>query len=439
MPEREWIGKLCQLTHASSLQQICDLAYEIMGNPVFISDMAHTILAYTKCVEVDDESWQRHIVRADLERNTIIQSREVSTVHEASAETKMPVVVTDGQVPYPRLIKALVSEGQPVGVMVLTAYLRPLEQEDIQLMELISSFAETRLNRDRYHVTTDGNAVENYFIQLLEGAQYSREQVDKRMNVLGFSLRECAYVLCICPAQATERAGESLRPMLEEFKRLPFSRTFLYNSALVCVYSCGQDISNWETQAPKLTELLRRWELVAGVSRRLNSLERLRDYYRQAQSTLELGCRLQREFLYCRYDDLSSFQLFQCVPVERLMRYCHQNIQELGDYDRLHHTELCATLQVYLEQTKSLVRTAEILFIHRNTVRYRINKCMELLGSDLEDGNEIFAFILSLRMLEYRRKLLDPADQSSPVPALFPEEGGFAVGEGCPKAPYGRE
>ena len=53
MPEREWIGKLCQLTHASSLQQICDLAYEIMGNPVFISDMAHTILAYTKCVEVD--------------------------------------------------------------------------------------------------------------------------------------------------------------------------------------------------------------------------------------------------------------------------------------------------------------------------------------------------------------------------------------------------
>ena len=121
------------------------------------------------------------------------------------------------------------------------------------------------------------------------------------------------------------------------------------------------------------------------------------------------------------------------------MRYCHQNIQELGDYDRLHHTELCATLQVYLEQTKSLVRTAEILFIHRNTVRYRINKCMELLGSDLEDGNEIFALILSLRMLEYRRKLLDPADQSSPVPALFPEEGGFAAGEGCPKAPYGRE
>lgn len=54
-------------------------------------------------------------------------------------------------------------------------------------------------------------------------------------------------------------------------------------------------------------------------------------------------------------------------------------------------------------------KTAELLFIHRNTVRYRIHKCTELINSDLEDGNEIFAFILSLRILEYRKKVLPPA------------------------------
>lgn len=422
MPERELIEKLCQLTHASSLQQICDLTYEVMGNPVFISDMAHTILAYTKCVEVDDVTWQRHIVRADLDRNTISQTREVSAVHETSAETRMPVVVTDGQVPFPRLIKALVSEGRPIGVMVLTAYLRPLRQEDIQLMELISSFAEVRMQKEHYHITADENAVENYLIQLLEGTQYTREQVDKRLNVLGVSVRTDTYVLCICPSKTAERAGESLSPMLEDFRHLPFSHTFLFNSTLVCIYSCDQNISNWTEQASKLTELLTRWDLVAGVSRRVDGLERLREYYQQAQSTLGLACRLQRKFLYCRYDDLSSFQLFRCIPVEKLTLYCHQKIQELGEYDRNHNTELCATLQVYLEQTKSLVHTAEILFIHRNTVRYRINKCMELLGSDLEDGNEIFAFILSLRILEYQRKLLDPIALMPPAPGRFSAE-----------------
>ena len=29
---------------------------------------------------------------------------------------------------------------------------------------------------------------------------------------------------------------------------------------------------------------------------------------------------------------------------------------------------------------------------------------MELMNTDLEDGNEIFAYILSLRILEYRKK-----------------------------------
>ena len=70
-----------------------------------------------------------------------------------------------------------------------------------------------------------------------------------------------------------------------------------------------------------------------------------------------------------------------------------------------HDTQLCITLQTYLERAKSLSKTADLLFIHRNTVRYRINRCMELMNDRLEDGNEIFAYILSLRTLEYRAKI----------------------------------
>ena len=101
-----------------------------------------------------------------------------------------------------------------------------------------------------------------------------------------------------------------------------------------------------------------------------------------------------------------GFLLLQRIPEEELLLFCHQKVQELADYDRVHNTELCVTLQVYLEQTKSLVHTAEILFIHRNTVRYRVNKCMELMGTQFNDGSEVFSYILSLRMLEYKTKIL---------------------------------
>lgn len=404
--EANMIELLCKLPHAANLQQICDLTYQITGNPVFISDMAHTILSYTKCVEVPDQIWQENIVQNRLERNTLHQDREVSVVHESSSDERRPVMVEDSYQPYPRIIKTLISKGQPVGVMVVTAYLKPFDQGDIDLVDLISSFVLPRMMEERYHISDDKRTVENYFIKLLDGAQFSRERVAKRLDILGYQCREHIYVLTVCAAPCEQpQTRSALGPLLQAFRRIDGCRVFLYNSVLVCVYGSDRDISDWDTQAPELAELLRRENLLAGISRRVQGLEQLKDYHRQAQSTLELSIRLGRLGRFFRYDSLSAFLLFQSVPRNELNLYCHQKIQELGEYDDAHHMDLCATLQVYLEQAKSLSKTAEILFIHRNTVRYRINKCMELMHTDLEDGNEIFSYILSLRILEYIKKL----------------------------------
>ncbi len=407
MPESNTIELLCSLTRAATLQQLCDLAYEITGNPVFISDLAHTILSYTACVEVPDPIWQQNIVQAHLDRNTLRQDREVGSVHLLSTGSQRPVLVEDDFIPYPRIIKTLSSDGRAVGVMVLTSYLQPLGPHDKDLVDLISSFVVPCLMRERYHVSADNRAVENYFIKLLEGEVFSRERVEKRLDVLGYDPRPYTYVLATCTRDGTGgEAPADLNEVLLEFSTTLHCRAFLYDACLVLVYSSDAPVSDWAAQVPKLTGLLDRWKLIAGVSRRVAAWERLRDYYLQALDILEMGRRLGRLHTCFPYDSLSSFLLFDRLPRDKLDLYCHQQIRELGEYDAAHDTELCATLQIYLEQAKSLARTADILFVHRNTVRYRINRCMELLGNRLEDGNEIFAYILSLRILEYQRKIL---------------------------------
>ena len=417
MPESAAIDLLCRLPHAATLQQLCDLTYEIMGNPVFISDLAHTILAYTKEVEVSDPTWQANVIAAHLERNTLRQDREVAAVHIHSAARQRPVLVEDDYLPYPRIIKMLERDGQAMGVMVLTSYLRPFSPQDLKLVELISSFVAACLVRERYHVSDDSRAVENYFIQLLDGAAFPRERVAKRLDVLGYQVRPYTYVLTVCARDGTSGApGGDLAEIRAAFASVLDCSAFLYNSSLVCVYGSREPVLRWPDQAPGLADLLDHWALMAGVSRRMDGPEHLRAHYQQALDILEVGRRLGRPQTCYVYDSLSSFLMFDAVPRDRLDLCCHQQIQALGEYDRVHGTSLCATLQVYLEQAKSLSRTADILYIHRNTVRYRINRCMELLGDRLEDGNEIFAYILSLRILEYRRKLR----------AAFPAEDGEA-------------
>jgi sugar diacid utilization regulator len=319
-------------------------------------------------------------------------------------------LVNDDDAPYPRLIKTLVMRGIPVGVMVVTAYVRPLEEQDAELMELIASFIMPIIAKDRYFVSSNERTVENYFIKLLDGAKISSERVEKRLNLLEFNRTEYMYVLTICACQRSSQGNvPTIAQLIDRFRHLGCEEVFLYNAALVCVYRSDHDIVDWDNQEPGLTQILREEGLEAGVSRRIADLSDLREYYLQARNALSIGRRLGREATsYSRYDSLSAFLLFRNIPREELMNYCHQKIQRLAEYDDAHNMDLCVTLQVYLEQTKSLAKAADVLYIHRNTVRYRINKCMELMNTDLEDGNEIFAYILSLRIIEYQKKF--PAD-----------------------------
>ena len=43
------------------------------------------------------------------------------------------------------------------------------------------------------------------------------------------------------------------------------------------------------------------------------------------------------------------------------------------------------TLKIYMDNQCDITKTAEKIFIHRNTVKYRINKCSNLIGTNIED------------------------------------------------------
>jgi sugar diacid utilization regulator len=57
--------------------------------------------------------------------------------------------------------------------------------------------------------------------------------------------------------------------------------------------------------------------------------------------------------------------------------------------------EYGTTLRVYLENNKSLARTAKQMFLHRNTIAYRVNRIVDLLGIDLDDPNQFLAVYLA--------------------------------------------
>ncbi|CAM3983614.1 PucR family transcriptional regulator [Alicyclobacillus pomorum] len=77
------------------------------------------------------------------------------------------------------------------------------------------------------------------------------------------------------------------------------------------------------------------------------------------------------------------------------------DIQKILEYDRKHHSDLLRTLKVYLDCDRSKQKTAEQLFIHRQTLYHRLKLLNQLLQVDLEDPVQRLGLHVSLYFFLY--------------------------------------
>ncbi|WP_106179465.1 PucR family transcriptional regulator [Prauserella shujinwangii] len=74
-------------------------------------------------------------------------------------------------------------------------------------------------------------------------------------------------------------------------------------------------------------------------------------------------------------------------------------VARLIDYDRRHGGNLLGTLRVWLDSFGDVTVAAESLFLHPNTLRYRLRRVGEVGRIDLADPEQRFAAMLQLRVL----------------------------------------
>ncbi|WP_435051928.1 helix-turn-helix domain-containing protein [Bacillus thuringiensis] len=72
--------------------------------------------------------------------------------------------------------------------------------------------------------------------------------------------------------------------------------------------------------------------------------------------------------------------ILRMIPQEQLKKFYEITLHSLANENEKDHAVLLHTLSVYLETHCAISETAKRLFLHRNTVIYRLKKCEEILG-----------------------------------------------------------
>jgi sugar diacid utilization regulator len=137
-----------------------------------------------------------------------------------------------------------------------------------------------------------------------------------------------------------------------------------------------------------------------GISSFHRGLSAVAAAYAEARDAVEVADRLGIRGRAVALDDVLVDQMLQAsVHAKRLLLNA---MQALVDYDQRHGSDLVATLRTYVETRFNLTKSGGLLYVHPNTVVYRLRRIHELTGRDPNDVDDLLVLWLGLKTLDLR-------------------------------------
>ncbi|EPF4506901.1 PucR family transcriptional regulator [Enterococcus faecalis] len=115
------------------------------------------------------------------------------------------------------------------------------------------------------------------------------------------------------------------------------------------------------------------------------NLEDLPNSYIEASSTLEASLHAQKTATVQLFHPKGLAGLFEKIGTEDVEYFCQQQLKELAYPTEPTLQELRKTLKVFLDFNCEITKTANALYLHRNTIKYRMNQCEKLLDTSIQE------------------------------------------------------
>lgn len=121
-----------------------------------------------------------------------------------------------------------------------------------------------------------------------------------------------------------------------------------------------------------------------GIGNPVSDIHLFRFSFYEAIESLQRAQAKDNSPLYL-YENKGIRSLVEQVEADDIRYFCTTVLKDLAYPDNENDIELRRTLSTYLNNQCRITETAEELFIHRNTVKYRITKCAQLFGKAIDD------------------------------------------------------
>ncbi|OAS83090.1 MULTISPECIES: CdaR family transcriptional regulator [Metabacillus] len=215
--------------------------------------------------------------------------------------------------------------------------------------------------------------------QLISEEGLNEESIKERAGFLGINLEHPRVAIVIEKRDYTEISNQLIRSVQYEIGKADLIGV-TFNDEIVILKAAA--VNESERDLPPLLKRLLKvsgGKVLIGSGGLAENIKELKSSFYQAKRAIMVGNKLQPDTSFYQFDDYQlEIMLAKLVQYEdkSIFSYYHQLL------DQGKKGELADTLEAYIREGGELNKIAESLFIHRNTLRYRLEKISELTGKD---------------------------------------------------------
>lgn len=237
---------------------------------------------------------------------------------------------------------------------------------------------------------------------IISGALIDDVEIGQRLENIRFSPSKTTFLIVIYSSAMGREQKHSWEHLKMVFSQLwPDDVLFTYNGdILMLISSCKSSVLP-EEKTTALTAALAEHGCYAGISDCFDVIDRsLRNYYVRTLAAAKMAKNFDMKCRYTFYNDI-ALQHFvrEGSTIENPRNLCDPRILRLASYDHSHASNYIYTLQCYWHFNQDIQQTCTHLFIHRNTLFYRLKKIREIVDMDINNSKHLVQFNLSFAIL----------------------------------------
>ena len=391
------------LIENKGIEKIIDIGFELLGNPILVIVASYKVLAFTKNIEVDDPNWYLSH-ESNFLRYEYISNNEMKENFEEARKSKYPVLHKPKNRDFEVIHAAIVSDNKVIGFLIIPNHKKQFAENDMKIADLMKNVLALELQKNKFFRNSKGIMAEYFIADLLEGNIKDSKIIEERCRSLNWVLHGNNYVLTLKRKRNSKESSlSSINDLMNSM--IVGGKSVIYNNLIVVIVSRKKRDFH-KTYLKSLLEVLQKYEMVGGISCCFNSLVDISDHFEHSLMAVALGMKLDGTRIFYSYEKYFLHHLLSSCKVElNLKALCHPALFYLEEHEIRYSEDLIKCLYHYLRNGKNIVKAANAIGIHRNTMSYRIKKIEEIMGIDIDNEDMAYYLFCLLKIMGYIDKL----------------------------------